>query len=406
MTQQMPGNRSSTKRSSKFPLTLHPTGQYCKKIRGRMHYFGKDRREALRLYFERASVLHMGKDAPVASAAGLTLRNLCNMYLEHQESRVAIGEIKHRYYYDQRNQLRDFAKFIGADERISEISALRIQGYRQRLIKAEKAPRTINNTLAAIKAMFNWATENELIDRGPNLKAIKKVSIRPVERRTFTAAEVQLLLKNAGLQMRAMILLGMNCGFGCTDCAELRWSHLDLDSRRVNFPRGKTDVGRNLALWPDTAEALEVLPKRGDLVFYTSQGNPWVRPISGGKAHDNAISKEFSKLMHKVGITAEKGTGFYTLRRTAATVAAETGDIFAVQRLLGHADTKMASTYVQNVSEQVDRAISHTREWLAQQLKVRGDSSPSGSATSEIAGSDSAGASLASTQDTGSGFSV
>lgn len=32
----------------------------------------------------------------------------------------------------------------------------------------------------------------------------------------------------------------------------------------------------------------------------------------------------------------QKGTGFYTLRRTAATIAAQSGDVFAVQRLLGH----------------------------------------------------------------------
>lgn len=30
------------KRSDKFPLTLHPTGQYCKKIKGKLYYFGND----------------------------------------------------------------------------------------------------------------------------------------------------------------------------------------------------------------------------------------------------------------------------------------------------------------------------------------------------------------------------
>ena len=33
-----PNNRRKT-RSDKFPLTLHKTGQYCKKIKGRLYYF-------------------------------------------------------------------------------------------------------------------------------------------------------------------------------------------------------------------------------------------------------------------------------------------------------------------------------------------------------------------------------
>jgi hypothetical protein len=48
-------------RSDKFPLTLHSTGQYCKKIKGKMHYFGKDKRQALERYLEQAAFLHNGK---------------------------------------------------------------------------------------------------------------------------------------------------------------------------------------------------------------------------------------------------------------------------------------------------------------------------------------------------------
>jgi len=71
----------------------------------------------------------------------------------------------------------------------------------------------------------------------------------------------------------------------------------------------------------------------------------------------NTITTKFSRLIKKSGLECPKGTGFYSLRRTAATIAARSGDPFAVQRLLGHADLQMATRYVQDVSKQTDRVI-------------------------------------------------
>jgi integrase len=225
--------------------------------------------------------------------------------------------------------------------------------------------------MAAVKAMYNWALDNEIIDHSPRLKALKKVTPQKTEKPTFTPSQVRELLQNAGVQMNAMIWLGLNCGFGCTDCAELKWKNVDLDQGRVTYPRGKTGIGRNLPLWPETVQALLAVPRQGELVFYTRSGNPWVRTMSNKQedgtikyTKDDAVTKEFSKLMKKAGIEVAKGVGFYTLRRTAATVAASSGDPFAVQKLLGHADVKMASTYVQNISEQTDRVINSSRKFI------------------------------------------
>lgn len=49
-------------RSDKFPLTLHPTGQYCKKIKGKIYYFGSDKKQALERYLDQATYLHGGRN--------------------------------------------------------------------------------------------------------------------------------------------------------------------------------------------------------------------------------------------------------------------------------------------------------------------------------------------------------
>jgi len=361
-------------RSDKFPLTLHPTGQFCKKIRGKLYYFGTDKQQALARYLEQAAYLHTGKDPkPKKVGNEMSLRTLCNLYLQYQDSRVLAGEIKPRQLYDQTRYLRAFVKHIGPNRKIFDITTIDIQNYRARMIKSKKAAVTINNHISAFKAMFHWAGENDVISSLPNLNAIKKIPAPKKFRPIFTSEQIKKLLDHANQQMRAMILLGLNCGFGCTDCAELLWKHIDFKEARIHFARGKTGIDRNLPLWSETIEALKALSQINERVFNTRMGNAWVRTIKTVKKDgsikytvDNAITKEFSKLIKKANITIEKGVGFYTLRRTAATLAAQSGDPFAVQKLLGHADLKRATTYVQDVSEQTDRVINNSRKLIIQ----------------------------------------
>jgi len=91
------------------------------------------------------------------------LETLCNLYLEHQKSRVQAGEIKLRQVYDQAITLRDFVKYLGPNKLMADITTLDLQNYRSRLIKQKKSAARINNHISAFKAMFHWAFENELL---------------------------------------------------------------------------------------------------------------------------------------------------------------------------------------------------------------------------------------------------
>jgi len=141
----------------------------------------------------------------------------------------------------------------------------------------------------------------------------------------------------------------------------------------VKLARKKTGISRDLPLWPETIQSLEKIPKSGKLVFHASKDKPLIRTAyhinedgSSKYSNSNLVTSRFCKLMKKAGIRAPKGTGFYTLRRTAATIAARSGDPFAVQRLLGHANLKMATRYVQDVSKQTDRVIENSRKYVIQ----------------------------------------
>ena len=187
-------NAGVGKRARKYPLTLHPTGQYCKKIRGKIHYCGKDEQEALRRSYEKAWALHAGASEPASLLDRLTLEDLCNLYLNHQLGRAKAGEIRERQYHEQKPRLRVFADFIGRGRLIREIKTIELLDYRKKRIEDGRAPVTINNELAIIKAVFHWVEQSEIIERGPRLDAVKKIPRKKVTRQTFTPDDIRKLL--------------------------------------------------------------------------------------------------------------------------------------------------------------------------------------------------------------------
>jgi integrase len=82
------------------------------------------------------------------------------------------------------------------------------------------------------------------------------------------AGEGGPVLVKPGVMLRAMILLGVNAGFGNGDCAALPLSAVNLETGWVQFPRPKTGIERRCALWPETVAALrtaiEARPKPKD----------------------------------------------------------------------------------------------------------------------------------------------
>jgi len=69
-----------------FPLTAHPNGQWCKKIRYKLHYFGPwdDPDAALERYLDTKDDLLAGRTP--RNRGGLTVRELVNRFLAVKES--------------------------------------------------------------------------------------------------------------------------------------------------------------------------------------------------------------------------------------------------------------------------------------------------------------------------------
>jgi len=112
-------------RSDKFPLTLPPTGQYCKKIQGKTYYFGADKKQALERYLDQATYLHGGRNLiQNASNGNVALKELCDLYLKYQRSKVQANDLTAKHHNDQISSLSKLMSFLGQDRKIKNISTL------------------------------------------------------------------------------------------------------------------------------------------------------------------------------------------------------------------------------------------------------------------------------------------
>jgi integrase len=164
-----------------------------------------------------------------------------------------------------------------------------------------------------------------------------------------------------------MILLGINAGFGNSDCGNLPLAAVDLEKGWVDYPRPKTGIERRCPLWLETVQALrEVLARRKEpkaaedalLFFVTKYGFGWAKDIA-----DSPITKETAKLLRKLDIDGHRN--FYALRHTFRTIADEAKDQPAADFIMGHESPHMSTVYRERISDERLKAVTdHVRKWL------------------------------------------
>jgi integrase len=373
-----------------FPLTAHPAGYWCKKIRGKIHYFGPwaDPDAALKKYLEQKDALHAGRK-PREVSEGVTVKELCNQFLNAKQALVDSRELTKRSWLDYKAACVLLVSHFGKGRLVADLDPDDFAALRGKMAK-KWGPVTLGNVIQRMRVVFKYAWDNGIIDRPMRYGQAFKRPSRKVVRidrarkgpKLFTADEIRAMVQGAlvigeggpelvqaGAQLKAMILLGINCGFGNADCGNLPRSALDLERGWIDFPRPKTGIARRCCLWAETVQAVREASARrpepkaeahAGLVFITKYGLPWAKDTA-----DQTLAKEFGKLLRKFGINGRKGLGFYTLRHTFRTVADEAKDQPAVDFIMGHEVPHMSAVYRETISDaRLRDVVGHVRCWL------------------------------------------
>ena len=353
-------------RPASDPVSYHKqTGQFYITRLGHRIYLGADKPEALRKYH----ALAMGVD-PFASRQAadptseqlMSVKELASRYIAAQKAnwRTELAEANYRNWLGR--FLKDHPQL-----RVGELNVERFAAWKLSLRKRGYAPDSINHYLKAVRAMFRFAEDVDLIERAPKLHRVKNEPQRyadSADKPVYSPHHIQRLLREADIHLRAMILLALNCGFGPKDIHDLGWSH--LKAGRLSLARSKTGVRQTYALWPETVEAVEAVrqdrngrtqraARRGHWrsdegrIFITRFWKPWSK---------DAVSEQFRRLCKQAKVTCH---GFYRLRHCASTAIAEVAMPHVQRRFMRHRRLQQQVTYTHIQDEAVEKAIMEAR---------------------------------------------
>lgn len=399
-----------------FPLYLHRSGRYAKKIRGVTKFFGRwghkvgpdivpveDLQKAAELakaeYERQAPYLFDGKDAPkVEPDTGPDIFDLREQFLDAKDAAVNAGRLSPRTFSRYKKAADTLKDFFGDEFPLSSLGAAEFTRLHKSLDQGQN-PVSLANDIRHIRIVCKFAYDSELIEKpiryGPVFKAPPQDVIRRSEqahqrehgKRLIDAPDLRSILDAlagtgelaqpqtpANVALRAMILLGINCGFGQSDVANLEEFHADLETGWIDFPRVKTAVERRVPLWPETIEALhaalKVRPKAkhkadASCFFLTRFGRRWVTVARTGGVTDT-VGACFSRLLTAMDLKRVR-LGFYALRHATESIGGRTKDKQAVDRIMGHAPAAndMGARYIEDFEDERLLNVTNTiREWL------------------------------------------
>jgi integrase len=386
--------KSKTRKASKpkkpypeFPLFRHATNRWAKKIRGKFHYFGPwDNPEAALERFNREwPFLSEGRTPPpIDTGDGCTLRTLCNAFLNSKRSKLESGKLSERSFRDYYKACERLIDHFGRDRRVDDLRPDDFEKFRSSLATRFGVV-TLKNEINRCRVVFKYAHDNRLIEQQANYgQSLNRPSAKHLRHarneaglRMFEADEVRSILDAADPIIRAMVMLGINCGFGNTDVATLSQAAVDLDKGWIDFPRPKTEIHRRVPLWLETVDAfrdaIDSRPRAKEAVddglcFLTHHGKRWVRVQASKKDSEtliplDALSQSFRKLLNGLDINGSRN--FYALRHTFETIGGESRDQVAVNAIMGHVDSSMAGVYRERISDERLLAVTDTvHRWL------------------------------------------
>lgn len=259
--------------------------------------------------------------------------------------------------------LKDYRKYI--DPFIAQSSnSMDIDVLRREILEyfadiPTTSPARYNHPYQYLHALFAWCAKQDYLPYNPfdklDLKKLKDDgNIQPA-----TIKEIQTFLKcldkhnYTELRDHTIVLLMLDTGIRTSEIMGLKNSDYDIDGQCITIRAevAKTRKGRTLFLSGMTNTALKKFLK-----VKPKEWQDWLFPTRDGiQLQSNVLARNFRKYCERSGVKFTP----YQLRHSFATFYLQNGgDLFTLQRQMGHADLQMTRRYTEVSDEQVYKSHS------------------------------------------------
>jgi integrase len=327
--------KKSAPKSSRRPRRPEPffrtqTRSWYVQIGSRQIALGRDRQAAWAKYDE---LMAGGTEVGLHVAAA----QLLDEFLEH-----VLKNRSHQTFLWYRNYLRSFVAFVGKKLLVADLKPLHVTQWLDNSF-ADLSPSSRNCAVRAVKSAFNWAVDEEYLDRSP----IRGVKRPPAGRRemVFTAEEFRkLILDRCSDQLeRDLLVFLWETGARVQEVRRITVKHFEAVNKRIVLPPSEDKVGRYRVIYL-TETACEIIERlcgvhREGILFRNRLGRPWT---------SNAIRCRFRKFR----IPGLCGT---VLRHSFCQRLLTSGvDSLSISVLMGHHDLTMVARTYSHLAQNAD----------------------------------------------------
>jgi integrase/recombinase XerC len=244
-----------------------------------------------------------------------------------------------------RRDLSKLLRFMQAQQ-IASFAALepnRMRGFVAAEHRAGLSPKSLQRLLSSCRSLFRQLTREGLLAHDP-LAGVRGPKVHRKLPQVLDVDKATALVEGDGddglaVRDRAMLELFYSSGLRLSELIGLRWLDLDLDAGEVRV-LGK---GRKTRIVPVGRHAIAALRALGEAEGRESE-SPVFRGRHGAPISPRTVQTRMKTLAMRQGFA--KHVHPHLLRHTFASHMLESsGDLRAVQELLGHADIATTQIY-------------------------------------------------------------